>query len=168
MRMLVLGASLLALAACGGDSAAPKPEAQAKPAKLPAGEWEVTSTVQSLRSADNSTPAIDLKEGQATTARVCVADGALPAKLFTGNDDPCTTDTAYNRNGRLNIAFQCRREGKGSYSATVDGQYQADSFEAALGTATVFSGTGDYQMNQRLTAKRLGDCPAAPAAPAAG
>ena len=98
MRMLVLGASLLALAACGGESAAPKTEAQAKPAKLPAGEWEVTSTVQSLRSADNSTPAIDLKEGQATTARVCVADGALPAKLFTGNDDPCTTDTAYNRN----------------------------------------------------------------------
>ena len=164
----MIGASVLALAACGSEPAAPKPEAEVKPATLPAGEWEVTANVESLQSRDDSTPAVALKAGDTTTTRVCVADGEIAPKLFTGNDDPCTTQSAYNRKGRLNIAYQCRREGKGSYSATVDGQYKADSFEAALGTATTFSGSGDYVMNQRLTGRRLGDCPAEGAAPAAG
>lgn len=154
-------APLLALVACGGE--APQNETAAapvKPAAFPAGEWEVTSSVESLGSTDKTTPKTSRKEGDSIIRKACVADPKKLEALFTAEGDTCTVQTAFTKNGRINNAYSCRRSGQ-MLNPTVNGKYTADSFEATVDTATYFSGDGDYQMREKITGKRLGDCPAA-------
>lgn len=158
-------APALLLAACGGETPAPVEQA-AKPARLPAGEWEVTSVAESLKSTDNSTPALDRKQGDSVTRKACVAADGKADALLLATGDKCSSTSNYNRDGRINASWTCQRPGNGQLNPAVDGKYTADTFEAVVTTGTWFSGSGDYTLSEKVTARRLGDCPAA-AAPAA-
>ena len=168
-RHLMLALSLLPLAACGEE---PKPvEEKVAPAAFPAGEWEVTSTTEKLTSTDKTTPATAHKVGQVETNKVCSPAGPKPAPaLFADKGDDCKLDSDYAKDGRLNMALQCMRPGRGQVAVTLDGKYDEQTFEVLVVTATQFSGSGDYSLTQKMTGKRLGDCAAGTgaAAPAAG
>jgi hypothetical protein len=168
IRALMIAAPLLALAACDSDTPAPVAEEAAAPATFPAGEWEVTFVTESLRSADHSTPATMFKEGVPFVTKACAAAGPKPDPvLFIEKGDKCTAQMNYAKDGRLNIGYTCTRPGhEGEVRPTLDGKYDATTFEAEMSTGTYFSGNGDYVMTQHLKGKRLGDC--APGAKATG
>ena len=167
MRGLILMAGTILLGGCGSGGDAPAKTAAA--AKLGAGLYEVTAEVTSLTSTDKSAPATKLKQGDKVAARACVAaDGTPDAALVGEAGDSCTTPSSYVRNGRMSVQLVCRRAGdSGGVMVTMDGKFTADGFEGSAQSETQFVGTGDYKMTRKLTAKRVGDCPAA-GAPAAG
>ena len=159
-------AMLFALPGCDSEPAAPPPE-KAPPALFPAGDYEVSALTETLRSSDRAdskaAPLTSHKLGSTDVTRICSPAGPKPsAELFTDRGDSCAMTADYARNGRLNMSFECRRPGHGPLAVTLDGNYDEDSFEVEVVTATRFSGPGDYALSQRLKGKRLGDC-AAPA-----
>ena len=158
----------LTLSACSGEAPAPVADDKAPPATFPAGEWEVSMLTETLKAADRAAPATIHTAGATKVARVCAAPGPKPdPALFVEAGDKCTADSAYARNGRVNLAYKCDRPGKGLVMPTVDGKYDATSFEVATAVGSYFTGRGDYVMTQRIKGKRLGDCTPA-ATPAAG
>ena len=160
---LMIGAGLLA-ACSSGDAGEQKAAVAAVPAKLPAGQWEVTATVAGLRSTDKTTPAVKLKEGDTVTATGCVgADGQPPAELFAAKGDQCAAENPYVRNGRMNVQLDCTRTGAGKVMSDVSGKYTADGMTATVTTTSFFSGSGDYELRQEVTGKRVGECAATPA-----
>ena len=159
-------AAALLLAGCGGDSGGGgnAAEAEATAATLQPGEYELSTTVEEVRSTDDSTPATELKAGApATTSRACVAaDGALDPAMFAEAGDQCNVTDSYVRNGRMSVQLRCTRAGKGGHvMQLVDGDFKADSFEATVLGSTGFAGAGDYETRRKVTARRVGDCPAA-------
>ena len=158
---LIVGCGALALTACGGEKKAEAPPAAEAPAKLPAGEYEIVSEVTKLASADKSTPATKLKQGDKATTKACVGDDGIPdMAVFVEAGDKCTATSSFARAGRLSVQYQCSRPDHGSLYPNVDGNVTADGFEAVVNTNTSFSGTGDYQLSRHLTGKRIGNCPA--------
>lgn len=163
---MIVAASLMLFAAC---SEAPKPvEKKAPPAAFPAGEWEVTSLTEKLRSADQTTPATKHKIGVAETRKICSPAGPKPSPtLFADQGDDCKLDSDYAKKGRINMSMQCQRPGRGQVALTLDGKYDETTFEVVAETGTYFTGSGDYALTQNIKGKRLGDCPAE-GTPAAG
>ena len=162
MNIPVLAAFAVTLAACGAE--APVAKDNAPPATFPAGEWEVSTLTETLKGADRDAPATIHKAGATSVAKVCAAPGPKPdPALFVEAGDKCTADAAYARNGRVNLAYKCDRPGKGMVMPTIDGKYDATTFEVATAVGSYFTGLGDYVMTQRIKGKRLGDC-----APVAG
>jgi hypothetical protein len=167
-RHMMLALLLMPLAACGGEAPKPAEEAKAKPDSFPAGEWEITALTETLKPADQFAPATKHKEGVTETAKVCSPAGPQPSPaLFADKGDSCTATSAYSKRGRINTSYNCQRPGQGLLTLTLDGKYDADTFEVAVATGTYFKGQGDYVLTQLIKGKRLGDCPAG-AVPAAG
>jgi len=161
---MMLGALV---AGCGSE--AQKPVAAEKAKALTAGEYEVSGEVTKLQSADKATPATVAKMGEKTTTRACVAaDGKIDPAMFVEAGDSCTATNSYVRSGRLSVQYQCSRPGNGSVYPAVDGNFTAEGFEAVVTVGTAFAGEGDYNLTRRLTAKRVGDCPATGAGAGAG
>jgi hypothetical protein len=159
MRFVAIAAITLATAACGNE--APKPAEVATPKTLVAGDYEVSSEVTKLVSADKTTPATALKLGAKEVIRACVAaDGTPDPKMFVEAGDACTATNSYVRSGRMSVQYTCKRAGKGELYLNADGNYTADSYKAVVTGASSFPGTGDYSLTRTLTAKRVGDCPA--------
>jgi hypothetical protein len=164
MKYVMTAAALTLLSACGDP---PKPVATEKAKTITAGEYEVTSEVTKLASADKSTPATIYKMGDKNVIRACIAaDGALDPAMFIEKGDSCTAQSSYVRAGRLSVQYQCSRPDRGNVYPAADGNFTADGFEALVTVGTAFAGDGDYNLTQHLTAKRVGECP--PPAPAAG
>jgi hypothetical protein len=159
MRTVVL-IPILLLAGCG-EAPAPVAEDKDPPATFPAGEWEVSTLTESLKSADKSAPATVYKAGATTVAKICSAGPKPDPALFVEKGDSCTATSAYAKRGRINISLNCTRPGHGLVMPAIDGKYEADTFEVAASTGSYFTGAGDYVMSQRIKGKRLGDCPAA-------
>jgi len=162
-HLMIVAASAVLLAACGE---APKPVEEKVPvAAFPAGEWEVTSLTEKLRTADGSTPATKHKLGVAEIRKICSPAGPKPsATLFADQGDDCKLDSDYARNGRINMSMQCQRPGRGQVALTLDGKYDETTFEVVAVTGTYFTGSGDYALTQNIKGKRTGDCPAGAAA----
>jgi hypothetical protein len=168
MRILwigAVGAMAFAVTGCGNDSApaaAPSTEAKA----LSAGEYEVATKVEDLRSTDHTTPLTKAKQMAASDApvmhRACVvADGKIDADMFAEAGDKCSVQNSYVDSGKINMQLSCTRSGApGQVLQSVDGDYAADSFTATVNTGTYFSGSGDYAMRRTMTARRVGACPA--------
>ena len=159
---IVLGAA--SLAACSSE--APPPPPAAAPAKLAAGEYEVTATVTGFRSTDGATPVLAAKQGDTVTSRACVgADGAPPPALFAAKGDVCTANNAYVRNGRMNLQLDCTRSGTpGKIMSEVNGSFTADGLKGSMTTNSFIQGTGDYELRADLAGRRVGECSATPAA----
>ncbi|MEO6579820.1 MAG: DUF3617 family protein [Sphingomicrobium sp.] len=155
-------ALLLTLPGC--DSAPPPaPQEKGPPSTFPAGEYQVTALTEALRTTDRagsrSVPSTRHKAGSTEVSRICSPVGPKPsAALFTDPGDTCSMSADYARDGRLSMAFECRRPGHGPLAVTLDGKYDEASFEVEVVTATRFSGPGDYSLSQRVKGKRIGDC----------
>lgn len=171
MRHIAIGmtaAAAFALTSCGGgDPAQENKQAGARAAALTPGEYELSVTVDQLRSTDESAPATDLEIGSdPVVKRACVAaDGAIAPAMFAEGEDDCTVTDSYVRNGRMSMQLKCTRAGKGGQvMQLVDGDFTVDGFEAKILGSTGFSGPGDYEINRTAKAQRVGDCPAPAAA----
>ena len=170
-KLVCAGGLALALAACGGEKkeeAAATAAAAAVPAKLAGGLYEVSAEVTQLASTDNSTPATKLKQGETQVTKACVsADGQPDPALLGETGDKCEIKNSYIRNGRMSAQMSCTREGQTGYAMpAMMGSYSADGFEGEINTLTYFVEKGDYRLTRKVTAKRLGDCPAEGAAKA--
>jgi Protein of unknown function (DUF3617) len=150
------------LAACGGEKPAPVEEAAAK---LTPGLYEVSYDVITLASTDKSTPATKLKQGDKGVIKACVGADSKPApELLAEEGDKCEIKNSYIRNGRMSAQMSCTREGtSGPVMPAMMGSFTADGFEGEISTLTYFVENGDYRLVREVTAKRVGDCPAAPA-----
>jgi hypothetical protein len=163
--MMVMGVTM-ALSACGSEPEVPKAAAASA---LTAGLYEVSSEVTSLASTDNSTPATTVKQGEKSSWRACVpADSKPSPELLAEPGDKCEIKNSYIRNGRMSAQMSCTREGvSGQVMPAMMGSFKADSFEGDISTLTYFTGEGDYRLVRKVNAKRVGDCPAGAAPPAA-
>jgi hypothetical protein len=159
----------LLLVACG-EGAAPTEETAAAVNGLQAGQWEVTSEVSGFRQADEGQPKIDTPVGTTASASLCVGEETRPpTEIFSGEGYSCQYGNFYMRNGRINITLNCTREGlSGNIGMTVDGRFQADSFEADRNIRTTLVTDGDVVIDAALTGRRTGDCPAEADAEAEG
>lgn len=162
--MPAIGLAML-LAACGGEKPAPVEEAAAK---LNAGLYELNSEVLLLASTDKTAPATKLRQGEKQVIKACVMpDGQPQPELLGEAGDQCQIKNSYIRNGRMSAQMSCKREGlSGEVMPAMMGSFTADGFEGEVTTLTYFVKDGDYRMTRRVTAKRIGDCPAEPAEPA--
>ena len=162
MRRLCLVTGAALLAACSGGEAEQHNVAAPAPTTLPAGQWEVTAKTTALKSTDKTTPLIKTAAGDVTTASACVgADGAPPAKLFAFKGDQCTVKDSYVRNGRMSVQLDCTRSGAGKVMGDLNGNFTADSMTGALTLTSFFTGSGDYELRQEITGRRVGECAAA-------
>jgi hypothetical protein len=163
MRIMIT--AMLAMAAAGCGNKAPEPVKVEKPRTLVAGEYEVSGEVTKLASTDKTTPATRLKMGDKETIRACVAaDGTPDAAMFVEAGDSCTATNSYIRSGRMSVQYTCKRPGKGELYFNADGNFTASDYTAVVTASSSFPGDGDYSLTRRLTARRVGDCPAGAAA----
>lgn len=160
-NLVCAGALALALAACGGAEQEPT-AVEKSPAKLAAGLYELSAEVTQLASTDNSAPATKLKQGDKLVTKACVAaDGRPTPELLAEEGDKCELKNSYIRNGRMNAEMSCSREGKsGGVMPAMNGSFSKDGFEGEITTLTYFVDDGDYRLTRKVTAKRVGDCPA--------
>jgi hypothetical protein len=162
--MPAMGLAIL-IAACGSEKPAPVEE-EAAAAKLTPGLYEVNYEVISLASTDKTTPATKLKQGDKGVIKACVAADSKPAPelLAETEGDKCEIKNSYIHNGRMSAQMSCTRSGKnGLVMPAMMGSFTADGFEGEISTLTYFVDDGDYRMTRQVTAKKIGDCPAAPA-----
>ena len=154
----------LLLAACGGTKPAPVEEAAAK---LNAGLYELNSEVMLVASTDKTTPATKLKQGEKQLIKACVLpDGQPQPELLGEEGDKCEIKNSYIRNGRMSAQMSCTRDGVlGPAMPAMMGSFTADGFKGEITTLTYFNENGDYRLVREVNAKRVGDCPAAPATP---
>lgn len=166
MKLAPVAAAAMMLAACGGEKAAPVEKA---PAKLAAGLYELTSEVTVLESTDNSSPATKLAKGARSTIQACVTAEGVPApELLAEEGDKCEIKNSYIRNGRMSAQMSCTRPGRsGPVMPAMMGSFKGDTFEGDVNSLTYFVENGDYRMTRKVTAKRIGDCPAGGVATAA-
>jgi hypothetical protein len=159
-KLICVSGLVLAVAACGGGEQ--DKAAEEVPATLAAGLYELNAEVTQLASTDNSTPATKLKQGDKLVTRACVgADGKPAPELLAEAGDKCEQNSGYIRNGRMTIELSCRREGEnGSVMPAMNGNFTKDAFEGEITSLTYFVENGDYRMTRKVTAKRIGDCPA--------
>jgi hypothetical protein len=160
---IIVGATAvlgLALAGCSEGGGENNVAVEERASALQPGEYELAMTVDSIRSTDGTTPASKLKQGgEPVTTRTCVGpNNQIDAAAFVEAGETCTAGETYMSGGRMSLQFQCNRAGKGSLSHVVDGNFKADSFSASVITATIFSGSGDYELRRSVEAKRVGDC----------
>jgi hypothetical protein len=154
-------AAVMMLAACGGEE--PAPVAETAPAKLAAGLYELTSEVTMLESTDKAAPATKLAKGAKSVIKACVTPEGVPDPALLGEEgDKCEIKNSYIRNGRMSAQMSCTRDGKsGPVMPAMMGSFKGDTFEGDIDTLTYFVDTGDYRMTRKISAKRVGDCPAA-------
>jgi hypothetical protein len=166
MRSLVL-LPLVILTACsgGGDDAATQAKAKAeavKNLKLAAGQWETVAQVSKLTKQDEGTPAINTPEGTKTTGNHCVTQADAdakkpPAGLFAGGGYDCEYSNFYMSAGTLNAQLSCKRKDvPGDIRMTVDGSYTGETIEANQSISTFLVGSGDVNIQTKLTGRRTG------------
>jgi hypothetical protein len=162
----LIGAAMM-LAACGGEKPAPAQEETAD--ALKPGLYELTSEVTGLSLTDKTTPATKAKEGDQTVVKACVAADGTPAPALFAEDagDKCEMKNSYIHYGRISAQMSCKREGKrGEVMPAMMGSFKADSYEGDITSLTYFIEDGDYRMTRKVSAKRVGDCPAGGVEPA--
>jgi hypothetical protein len=159
MKLAPIAAATMMLAACGGEKPAPVEEA---PAKLAAGLYELSSEVTLLESTDKTTPSTKLAKGATSVIKACVTAEGMPDPALLGEEgDKCEIKNSYIRNGRMSAQMSCTREGHSGYvMPAMMGSYSADGFEGEVTTLTYFVENGDYRLTRKISAKRVGDCPA--------
>jgi len=167
--MIPLAAALTACGGGGGD--APKNKAAEKASALQPGQYEVTSEVTNFRASDDGPPKINTPQGTSATRSVCVADGAAPPPNLVADEGFDCQDSSppIFRGGTLSVSLTCRRPGlQGDVGYTVNGSFQADSFEAERQLVSRFPGMGDVIIASTVRGRRTGECSAATAGNAQG
>lgn len=153
---------ILALAACG-ETAPEQNETKAEKARsLEPGQYEVTSEVTAFRVTEEGDAQIKAEQGARATETICVEPGEqVAARLFAGEGYDCDYTNYWLRNGRINSTLNCRRAGlSGNVAMSIEGTFEADSFDVTRRLTSFLHGPGDVEITSRLTGRRTGDCPA--------
>jgi len=170
-------AGSLALAGCGegdkneGNAAAGsdqgKPSAQARAdagpgaVKLDPGEWEVTSEMTKVSGTGLPPAAIAAMQGQKQTTRQCITPEQASHPLDMPGDAKKNCD--YSKfamgNGRMDGTITCKgdKDGGTTVSMTMNGQFSARSYQAAM-SMTTGNKEGTMTMEMRASAHRVGEC----------
>jgi len=160
MRMHLF--AIAALSACSPAAEAPREEAV--PAALGAGLWKTGAEVSAVRALEQGTPLIAATKGEKSESETCVAAAEIarpPASLFVGDAYKCTYQNVYVRNGRINAALTCSREGlDGTVAITVEGRFTAAGFTGTSSANSYSAAAADMRIDTALTGTRTGDCPA--------
>jgi hypothetical protein len=175
---IVASAGLFALAACGGgdkgsgNAAAAgagedRPSAQDSAApgavKLDPGEWEVTSEMTKVSGTGLPPAAIAAMQGQKQTTRQCITPEQASHPLDMSGDAKKNCD--YSKfamgGGRMDGTITCKagKDGGATVSMTMNGQFSARSYQAAM-SMTTGSKEGAMTMEMRASAHRIGECKA--------
>jgi len=163
---MITATAAVLVSACSSEAPPPAKQQEETATALKGGQYQGTFKVTALRTTDATTPATKLKLDDTGNAAGCVsADGSIDPALFAEDGDTCTVTNPYVRNGRIGMDLTCKRKGQtGEIRQSVSGTFTGDSVDAEVSTSTYLSGTGDYAMTRTITAKRVGECSAAPAA----
>ena len=187
MHKVWMGAALLALAGCGGQSTeqsasvtgevnlknATMEEVQKQaaaagaPAKLQPGQWETKVEIAEV-NMPGAPPAVSkqiaetMKKTAATTITNCITpeEAAKPqGKVFGGANDQCRYEKFAMGNGRIDGTLVCTDPAQGgSMRMETAGTFTATSF-AISNDMTMQGGPQAMTMKSRVTGKRLGECP---------
>lgn len=172
-RAAILG-TVAMLAACGqgggnstaggsGPAVGPLGGGGAAGVTLQPGQWETTMQVDAAAMPDLP-PGVTPPAMPPMTTRICITpeQAANPgAEAMAGNAQQpagCRTENFSFANGRISGTSICNTGGVEART-TISGQFTPTTYEMTMQTATE---TGGAQRNStmRITARRLGDCPA--------
>ncbi|MFL6844206.1 MAG: DUF3617 domain-containing protein [Allosphingosinicella sp.] len=170
---LILGAAVLALAACGssgnkggGSSATGSGSSGGGAAglTLQPGEWEMKTQVVNV-SAPGLPDAVanSMKSQAGGTSRSCMtAEEAKGPKadMYSGaQGSNCKTEGFSWAGGRIHGKTTCPGPGgTGSAVMTMDGQYSAQSMDVTIKSDTDIAGN-KVSMEMKMNGRRVGDCP---------
>jgi len=166
-RAIALVAALF-LAGCSkkAEEAETNNVAAPAPAPIEPGLYRQATTLLELKDPSMSaaeTAAAAKQIGATQTADRCVTAEMIsnPKKLLlSGEEQGCKIDKSLWDGGKIDLALTCPEdEDTGSGAMTLTGSYDKDRYAIEM----VLNGDPGEVMRMKVDAKRLGDCPAAPA-----
>jgi len=170
---LILGAAVLALAACGSSgkdegngSAAAGGGSGAAGVSLQPGEWEMKTEVVEV-SAEGLPAGIaeGMKAQSAATTRSCMtpeeAKGPTGDMFAQGNPANCKSENFSWSGGKISGKTTCTGTGgAGATTMTMDGSYGPQNIDMTMKSETDLAGKA-MKMEMRVTGRRVGECTAA-------
>lgn len=179
-KTIVAGAALLALAACGdqsasnvkvGDNAASKGPMSAREVarevaqvKLTPGQWRVESEVVEVDTPGMPDAVRQQMIGRKTAVEICIKpEDVERPDVFSGQqNDDCTYADFTMRGGRMSGTMTCKGGAQGgSMSMQMDGRYAPDRYDI---TTDMKMAGGDGQAGMAIKARasgaRIGECTA--------
>jgi hypothetical protein len=170
---LILGAAMLALAACGSsgksggnESAAAGGGGSASGVSLQPGEWEMKMEVVNV-AAEGLPPGMaeGMKKSSTRTDRTCMTPEEAKAPkgdLFAGNQaSGCKSEGFKWEGGRIEGKTVCPGQGgAGQTVMTMAGRYSAQNMDMTMKTETDLMGK-PMTMEMRVSGRRVGECSAA-------
>ena len=162
IRNGAMGAAMLALASCGGESTNATSNAVAANVQIEAGAWEVTEHTLDM-SAPGMPEGADemMKPGPVTVATCITAEQAQKPgpDLFLGEMDAgCTQEGFKAAGGEVSGTLTCGGNGAGKVVTKLDGSFDARGFDVHTQATEDQQGT-PMTIKRRFSGRRLGDCP---------
>jgi hypothetical protein len=173
---LILGAAVLAVAACGGSgekaggngsaTSAGSGGGPASGVSLQPGEWEMKTEVLDF-SAEGMPPGLgdSIKAQAGGTKKTCItpeeAKGPSPDKFGQNNGGNCKTEDFDWSGGRIKGRTTCSGgAGSGKAVVSMEGTYGAQNIDMKMKSETDVAGK-TMSMELRVTGHRTGECTAA-------
>jgi hypothetical protein len=168
---LILGAAVLALAACGksgggneSSAASGGGSASAAGISLQPGEWEMKTEVVNV-SAEGLPAGIaeGMKAQASSTTKTCMTpEEAKGPKgdIFAGKDSNCKSEGFSWSGGTIKGKTVCAGQGgAGKTEMEMDGKYSAQSIDMTMKSKTDLAGKA-MTMEMRVQGRRIGECTA--------
>ncbi|HKR16570.1 DUF3617 family protein [Rhizorhapis sp.] len=164
-KLWFIAVAALPLAACGGggEEKAASTAAETKPPLMQPGEWEITHKVTGYNYDGLTAAEYQAKLGETDTAKACItaatAERPEPAFLAVNRGD-CSYDNLTTTADRVSATLTCKDDG-GTLNILLDGSNRAEGLILAEQSTFTADGKPTVRASADVTAKRLGDCPAA-------
>lgn len=168
---LIIGAAVLALAACGNPGSGNESSAggvgSASGVSLQPGEWEMKTEVVNVSAEGLPAGIADGMKAQASsTTKTCMTpEEAKGPKgdIFAGNQANCKSEGFSWSGGRIKGKTTCTGQGgAGKTVMEMDGQYSPQSIDMTMKSETDLGIQGKaMKMEMHVTGRRVGECSAA-------
>ena len=160
--LAAMGAGMLALTSCGGESTGANGNAASANVQLEAGAWEVTEHTLDM-SAPGMPEGADemMKPGPVTVATCITAEQAQKPgpDVFLGEMDAgCRQQGFKAAGGEVSGTLTCGADGAGKVVTKLDGSFDASGFDVHTQATEDQQGT-PMTIKRRFSGRRLGDCP---------
>jgi Protein of unknown function (DUF3617) len=178
MQKRAIIASMLLLGACSNNSDNDGATKEAKPdvAKTQAaraaiditpGLWETTirfSNIEAKGMPDAVKTQMLKATGGAITVKSCITKEQTdkPDSDFFGaaEGSNCSFDTLEKSGDQMKVSMTCKPDGKTTIKNSMSGTITKDSYDMDMQQSTMGTPMGDMNMTGKISAKRLGECPA--------
>lgn len=163
---LILGAAILALAACGkpGGNESGGGGLLGGSVELQPGEWEMKMEVVNVTAEGLPPGMLDgMKKSASATNRSCMTPEEAKAPkgdIFAGNQSNCKSEGFTWSGGKIKGKTVCAGQGgAGQTTMTMDGSYGAQNIDMTMKSETDLGGK-PMTMEMRVSGKRVGECSA--------